>query len=82
MVEWFKYGSEVRTADRVLNNALGGTSLAYIVAASKEDDFIKVPETMRYIEGLQRRLEKLPVVGKTTSVADYVKRINTILLQF
>ncbi|MCI0529101.1 MAG: hypothetical protein L0Y56_16820, partial [Nitrospira sp.] len=79
MVEWFKYGSEVRTADRVLNNALGGTSLAYIVAASKEDDFIKTPEILRYIEGLQRRLEKLPVVGKTTSVADYVKRINRVL---
>jgi len=34
---------------------------------------------MRYIEGLQRHLEKLPVVGKTTSVADYVKRINRVL---
>jgi predicted RND superfamily exporter protein len=34
---------------------------------------------MRYIEGLQRHLEKLPVVGKTFSVADYVKRINRVL---
>src|SRR3989339_742175 len=28
LVEWFKAGSEVRTADRVINQALGGTSLA------------------------------------------------------
>ena len=34
---------------------------------------------MRYIEGLQRHLEKLPIVGKTTSVVDYVKRMNRVL---
>lgn len=79
MVEWFKYGSDVSTADRVLNSSLGGTSLGYVVALAKEDDFIKTPEAMRYIEGLQRHLEKLPVVGKTTSVVDYVKRINRVL---
>ena len=79
MVEWFKKGSEVRVADTVMNKALGGTSLGYIVAISDQDDYIKTPEAMNYIEGLQRRLEKLPVVGKTTSVVDYVKRINRVL---
>ncbi|MBI2890258.1 MAG: MMPL family transporter [Nitrospirae bacterium] len=79
MVNWFKAGSEVRTADRVMNEALGGTSLAYIVASSHEEDSIKTPEALRYIEGLQRDLEKLPLVGKTTSVVDYVKRINRVL---
>lgn len=79
MVEWFKKGSEVRVADREINKSLGGTSLGYVVGISKEDDFVKNPETMRYLEGLQRHLEKLPVVGKTFSVADYVKRINRVL---
>lgn len=79
LVEWFKYDSDIRTADRVLNSSLGGTSLGYVIAIAKEDDFIKTPEAMRYIEGLQRHLEKLPVVGKTTSVVDYVKRINRVL---
>ena len=79
MVEWFKKGSEVRVADTVMNKALGGTSLGYVVAISDKDDYIKTPEAMNYIEGLQRRLEKLPVVGKTTSVVDYVKRINRVL---
>lgn len=78
-VEWFKYHSSVRTADRVLNKSLGGTSLGYAVATAQEDDFMKTPEAMRYIEGLQRHLEKLPSVGKTTSVVDYVKRINRVL---
>ncbi|MBF0556116.1 MAG: hypothetical protein HQK96_16455 [Nitrospirae bacterium] len=78
-VEWFKKGSEVRTADTVINRALGGTSPGYIVAISKGDEYIKTPEAMRYIEGLQKRLETLPVVGKTSSVVDYVKRINLVL---
>jgi len=81
MVEWFKSDSEVRVADRVLNANLGGTSLAYIVAASEEDDFIKNPEALRTIEALQRHLEELPAVGKTFSVVDYVKRINRVLHQ-
>ena len=79
LVEWFKKDSDVRVADTVMNKALGGTSLGYVVAIAKEDDYIKTPEAMRYIEGLQRHLEQLPVVGKTTSVVDYVKRINRVL---
>ncbi|MBI4684395.1 MAG: MMPL family transporter [Nitrospirae bacterium] len=79
LVEWFKKDSDVRIADTVINRSLGGTSLGYVVAISEEDDYIKTPEAMRYIEGLQRYLEKLSVVGKTTSVVDYVKRISRVL---
>lgn len=79
LVEWFKADNEVRIADTVMNQSLGGTSMAYVVATAQEDDFMKTPEAMRHIEGLQRHLEKLPVVGKTTSVVDYVKRINRVL---
>jgi len=79
MVEWFKPDSDIRIADSVMNNALGGTSTAYVVAIAREDEYIKTPEAMRHIEGLQRHLEALPLVGKTTSVVDYVKRINRVL---
>jgi predicted RND superfamily exporter protein len=79
LVAWFKAGSEIRVADTAMNRALGGTSLGYVVVESKDADFMKRPEAMRWIEGLQHHLEKLPVVGKTFSVADYVKRINRVL---
>ncbi len=79
MVAWFKSGSEIREADRVINERLGGTSLAYVAAVSSEEDFMKRPAALRHIEGLQRELESLPVVGKTFSVVDYVKRINRVL---
>lgn len=76
MIGWFKPSSELRQADRAVNAALGGTSLAYIVATSSRPEGFNSPEALRTLEALQARLAKLPVVGKTTSVADYVKRIN------
>ena len=79
LVAWFKESSDIRVADTVMNRALGGTSLGYVVVESKEADFMKRPEAMRWLEGLQRHLETLPTVGKTFSVADYVKRINRVL---
>lgn len=79
MVGWFKEKSEVRVADTVMNKALGGTSLGYVVAISQEDEYMKTPEAMRYLDDMGRHLEDLPAVGKVTSVADYVKRINRVL---
>jgi len=81
MVSWFKAKSEIRRSDKILNKELGGTSLAYFVLDSDKEDFIKEPSTLRYIETLQRQLEQNPLVGKTTSVADYVKHINRVLHQ-
>ena len=66
-------GSDMRIADTAMNESLGGTSLAYVVVGGKEDDYMKTPEAMLYVEGLQRHIETLPFVGKTHSVADYVK---------
>lgn len=79
LVAWFKDGSEIRVADTAMNKALGGTSLGYLVVKMPKADDIKAPETLRWIEGLQHHLEDMPVVGKTFSVADYVKRINRVL---
>lgn len=79
MVSWFRARSEIRQADRVLNEKLGGTATGYLVVRGPANDFIKRPETLRWIESLQRELEKDPLVGKTVSVADAVKRINRVL---
>jgi len=79
MVHWFKRGSPVRTADRILNERLGGTSTAYLVVRGPVEDAVKDPAMLRGIEGLQRELEQDPRVGKTFSVVDLVKRINRVL---
>ncbi len=79
MIDWFSHRSDLWQADHILNAALGGTSVAYIEVSSREPEFFKTPEGLRTLEALQQRLERLPVVGKTFSMADYMKRINRVL---
>ena len=43
-------------------------------------DSMKLPDTLRRMEELKRRLERRPFVRKVVSVADYVKRVNQQLL--
>ncbi len=74
-VWWFKKGQPIREATALLNEKLGGTSLLYVVLEG-EKGTMKEPEVLRYLEELQRYLEESPLVGKTTSLADVVKRIN------
>ncbi|MFQ6090808.1 MAG: RND family transporter, partial [Candidatus Bipolaricaulia bacterium] len=74
-VWWFKKGQPIREATTVLNQKLGGTSLLYLVAEGSSND-MKRPEVLQYFEGLQDHLEESPLVGKSTSLADLVKRIN------
>ncbi len=75
-VYWFGKNHKIRVADRVLNSHFGGTYMAYLVLQSKTPGVVKRPETMAYIEGLQRHLGSMDVVGKTTSIADVVKKIG------
>lgn len=79
MVSWFKKSSEIRQADVVMNERLAGTASAYIVAESPDIDAMKDHNNLKAIEELQRELESLAVVGKTTSMVDIVKRVNKVL---
>lgn len=75
-IYWFENDHKIRVADKVLNEHFGGTYMAYLVLDGGRADAIKDPETMRYIEGLGEELSSLDVVGKTTSIADVVKKIG------
>jgi hypothetical protein len=50
MIHWFKTGSDVRKADRVLNENLGGTATLYLVADAKEEGGIADPRVLRSLE--------------------------------
>jgi predicted RND superfamily exporter protein len=62
-----------------MNEHLGGTSTAYLVIQAQDEGAIGQPALLRQIENLQHELEKDPLVGKTFSVVDYVKRVNRVL---
>lgn len=78
-VKWFKPYHKIRIADKVMNKFFGGTYMAYLVVEADKEDAIKNPEVMSYIDTLQEYLEDMEIVGKTSSVADIVKRINYVL---
>ncbi len=78
-VKWFKKDHPIRVADTVLNRIIGGTYISYLIFEGKDADSIKEPQVVKYIEALQKYLAEHHLVGKTTSVADVIKRINYVL---
>ena len=80
IVRWFKPASEIRVADAVINERLGGSALLYLVASGAGEDALKDPAALRYLQAVQRELDGEEVVGKTTSIVDLVTRINRVML--
>jgi predicted RND superfamily exporter protein len=78
MVRWFKSSNPIRVADYVLNEKLGGTATGYLVVETSEGDATS-PKFLAFVEGLQRRVERVSLVGRTFSVADYLRRVNRSL---
>ncbi|MFQ6103454.1 MAG: RND family transporter [Candidatus Glassbacteria bacterium] len=78
-VKWFKEGHPMRTADTVMNRLFGGTYMAYLVAQADGPESVKEPAAVKYLDLVQSNLEEHPLVGKTSSVADIVKRVNFVL---
>jgi hypothetical protein len=76
-MKWFTEDHKVRVADRVLNRNFGGTYTAYLVAESAEkgEEVFKDPRMLRYVEELQEYLLEKGTVGKSTSLADVVKKV-------
>ncbi len=66
----------LRQDDLVLNEKFGGTSTLNILVSTEKPGGLKDPEVMRAIEGLQSELGKHPLVGRTESYVDYVKRMR------
>lgn len=78
-VKWFKKGHPMRVADTVMNRLFGGTYMAYVVLEGNEPETFKRPAVVAYLDRIQTHLEDNPLVGKTSSIADIVKRINLVL---
>jgi hypothetical protein len=78
-VNWFSEDHKIRVADRVMNRQFGGTYMAYLTLEGEQAEDIKRPEVMAYISDLQKYLEENDLVGKTSSVADIVKRVRYVL---
>lgn len=79
MLRWFKDGSEVRLADALFSQEMGGAMPASLVIDTGKADGVKDPAVLKAIETLQKDLADRQLVGTSLSVADYLKRINRVL---
>ena len=62
--------------DDLLNQRLGGTNTIYVLVDGYREDRIEDSAVMKGIASLQEWLQSQPNIGKTTSIADFVKRMN------
>lgn len=75
-VRWFKSSHPIRIADQAMNKHLAGTYMNYLVFEGGEDDAMKRPEVVSYIEAMQRELEKDSNVGAATGIPDVIKKVR------
>lgn len=73
--KYFADDLQFQRDDRVLNQGLGGTNTLFVLVEGTADA-IKNPQTLMAMNDLQQYLEREELVGKTTSIADFVKRMN------
>jgi hypothetical protein len=62
--------------DDFLNQQLGGTNTVQLLVEAGAAEAIQDPAVLRAIDAAQRRIEREPHVGKTISLADFVRRMN------
>ena len=73
----FSADSPVRLDDVPLNAGMGGTNTLYLLVEGPDPDSIKNPSVLRAMEAVQAYLgSHYDVVGKTQSLADFLKRMN------
>jgi uncharacterized protein len=72
------FGSTVRirTDDDAVNARMAGTNTIYLLVDSGKEDGIKNPEILKAMEKVQDFLMQNEKVGKTVSLADFIKRMN------
>ncbi|MGM0501274.1 MAG: efflux RND transporter permease subunit [Bacillota bacterium] len=80
MIEMFKEDTQIRKADNFINDHFSGTNILNIMIKGPEKGSLTNPEVLKDMEELQRYLtDNYSQVGKVTSVADFIKRMNQVM---
>lgn len=74
--EYFYGKNQVRIDDDIVNQKMAGTNPIYVLIKGPTEDSIKRPDVLKFIDSLQRELEKDPQTGKTVSIVDFIKKMN------
>lgn len=75
----FRQDSEIRVSDEFINTHFPGTGSIYLQVDSREDDGVKNPELLQRIRRTQERMEPMPEVGNSLSLADFLVHMHRVL---
>lgn len=76
----FAPGTDVYDHDQRLNETFAGTNTLVLLIEGPEPGAILTPAGLHSIEALERDLEKLPGVGKATSIVDTLRYLHRALV--
>ncbi|GAV21215.1 multidrug efflux protein [Mariprofundus micogutta] len=79
LVDQFKPGDPLRQADEMLNEHFSGTtSLDVMIDTGRENGLLE-PEFLQHLIDLQDEIEKDPMVGDSSSIAEFLQTMNQAL---
>ncbi|MFO7819526.1 MAG: MMPL family transporter, partial [Halanaerobacter sp.] len=80
MIEMFKEDTAIRKADQFINQEFSGTNILNVMIDGPDDGSLTNPEVLKEMDNLEKYLNnKYDEVGKVTSVANFIKRMNKVL---
>jgi uncharacterized protein len=78
-VSMFPESSRIRQSDTFFSTEFGGTHTLSVVVEGPERRSMLEPSILRFLMDLQGHLEAEKLVGKTVSLADFIRRMNYVM---
>ena len=80
LIEMFKEDSQIRQADDFINKNFAGTTIMNVMIEGEDRGSLNHPQILKPMADLQNYMSSsFTEVGKMSSIADYIKRMNQVM---
>ncbi|RQD74619.1 MAG: RND family transporter, partial [Halanaerobium sp. MSAO_Bac5] len=80
LIEMFKENSQIRQADDFINKNFAGTTIMNVMIEGEDVGSLNHPQILKPMADLQNYMSSsFAEVGKMSSIADYIKRMNQVM---
>ncbi|SIQ62174.1 efflux RND transporter permease subunit [Halanaerobium kushneri] len=80
LINMFKENTEIRQADKFINNNFAGSSILTVLVEGNEKGSLTNPEILKSMEEMQNYLmANNQEVGKASSISTFIKRMNRVM---
>jgi len=75
----FQEDSDIVRTDTFVNTNFGGTSALNVILTADDNDRFKDPEVLNLLDTMQKKITEAPAVGGSFSLADFMRRMNSVM---